>query len=445
MAILTYGHKEKYLTMTTENKTFCPLFFKHVALWNGTTARPCCRYDPDANLKKRGFSKVPSDFKFTNFDNTFHSTTWKILREESLRGIEDPGCWKCYEEEENGIESLRLSQINANDFDLENPELSFLEINLGNHCNLACNICCSDNSDKWLNDDIALKALGHHRAIFKMDNHYGFSLNKDDYKNVTIIKFVGGEPMLHPKFISVLDFLIESNFSENISLQIFTNCSWVPKDKVLNRLAKFKSVLMSLSVDGMGSVQEYSRWGSEWDIVQESVTTWLNTSERSDGKISVRIEPTVNIYNALYMDKLLKWWMNLCENLLSDGIYCKEDNSCNIIFNPVSWPHYLSPHIIPTETKLRATQKIKTLREKFASSYTHEKLSVIRYDFLNKMEILISSIEKEIPDETRDDLLDRFVKFSYDLDKQRNTSVYEYLPDLMSCFDEKYEYKSLQS
>ena len=40
---------------------------------------------------------------------------------------------------------------------IQTPKLTYIEMNLGNYCNLACNICSSSLSTKWEQDDLYLK------------------------------------------------------------------------------------------------------------------------------------------------------------------------------------------------------------------------------------------------------------------------------------------------
>ena len=64
-----------------------------------------------------------------------------------------------------------------------------------------------------------------------------YTIEKDwdikDFEYVEEIKFTGGEPMLHPNFIKTIDTILATGKQKNITLDIFTNASWVPKDKVI--------------------------------------------------------------------------------------------------------------------------------------------------------------------------------------------------------------------
>ena len=88
--------------MADPTKTYCKYFFNHVALYNGRVANPCCRYG--WGVKDASINPLP---KVKSYKEILHSKEWQNLRDNSMAGIPEPGCYKCYEEEKNGIKSLR--------------------------------------------------------------------------------------------------------------------------------------------------------------------------------------------------------------------------------------------------------------------------------------------------------------------------------------------------
>ena len=432
------------------DKTYCKYLWSHVALFNGKSATPCCRYDHNT---KEG-STVTRDKPFTTFTETIHSSEWEELRRKSVAGEKEAGCWKCYEEEERGNWSLRNT---ANSMDFNKPhgfdftktlelKLTYLEINLGNFCNLACNICCSDNSNLWYEDDKDLKTISQYkRGNYKPDHQEGISLNIDDYKDVRLIKFVGGEPMIHPKFITLLDFLIDNGFHKQIQIQVFTNASWVPKDKIKNRLKQFDSVIISLSVDGVGQVNDYSRWPSNWNVVHEAAKMWL-TMSKEHNNINIRWEPTLSIYNANHIPEMFSWWINLSMEVLEkpfqESIFDKEMQDINIIVNNVMWPTYMKPNLLPN--KDFEAKKIERFVEKMYHLYldTSDKRTKL---MLKKLENLTSQAMKHIKPDMNEEDLKTFIHFSYDLDQRRNNNLTTQLPKLWNQIKTYGEYSTLKT
>lgn len=434
--------KEQIMT-TIDDKTYCKYLWSHVALFNGKTATPCCRYDRSAKGDK---SLIKGDKPFTTFTETIHSPEWEELRRKSISGEKEAGCWKCYEEEDRGGWSLR-NMANAMDFNkpLE-LKLTYLEINLGNFCNLACNICCSDNSNLWYEDDKDLKTVPQYRrGNYKPDHQEGISLNVEDYEHVRLIKFVGGEPMIHPKFITLLDFLIENDLHTQIQIQVFTNASWVPKDKIKDRLKQFDSVTISLSIDGVGQVNDYSRWPAKWNVVHEAAKMWL-TMSKEHNNISVRWEPTLSIYNANHIPEMFNWWINLSievfEKPFHEVLYNDDMNDINIIVNNVMWPLYMKPSLLPN--KNMEIKKIERFIEKMYHLYldTNESKSKL---MLKKLEMLTDQAINHIKPEVDEEELKTFIHFSYDLDQRRDNNLTTQLPKLWDQIKSYGEYTSLKT
>lgn len=423
--------------------TYCKYFWSHIALFNGKTATPCCRYD---HSNKTGGSTVTREKPFTTFTEAIHSQEWKTLRKNSIRGYKEPGCWKCYEEEERGNKSLRQWANEQDDPPAGVTQLNYLEVNLGNYCNLACNICCSDNSNLWYKDDVALKTVGiYKRGEYKPDNNEGITLDVNDYKTVKYMKFVGGEPMIHPKFITMLDFLIEHGFNEQISLQVFTNASWVPKDKIKDRLRKFKKVSISLSIDGIDNVNDYSRWPSKWDVVHESARMWL-TMRKEHENVDVRWEPTLSLYNALGMVDAFEWWINLSMEVLEmplhDALFYRELKDIDIVLNNVMWPEYMTPNLIPNKEDIVAN--IDFFIKRLYEEHLDETSPRSQY-ILGRIDDIANEFKKHISAPIDEKHLETFIHFSYDLDKQRGNCLPEQLRSLWEQVKWYGEYSSLKT
>jgi organic radical activating enzyme len=427
----------------TDNKTYCKYFWSHIALFNGKTATPCCRYD---HSNKTGGSTINRQKKFTTFTETIHSPEWEELRRKAIEGEKEPGCWKCYEEEERGNKSLR-NIANDMDFNDDNElKLTYLEINLGNYCNLACNICCSDNSNLWYEDDKKLKSVGiYKRGTYEPDHKEGISLNLEDYVNVRLIKFVGGEPMIHPKFITLLDFLIEHGLQSQIQIQVFTNGSWVPKEKIKDRLKQFKNVTISLSIDGVGQVNDYSRWPSKWSVVHESAKMWLTMSKENEN-IKVRWEPTLSIYNVISFTEAIQWWIETSIDVLQkpfhEAVYNEELDDINMILNNVMWPEYMTPNLIPN--KEQVCIKLDYFIEKIYNLYLDTDVSRSKH-MLKRLDYNIQELKRHISNPIDENHLRTFIHFSYDLDKQRNNSLPEQLPRLWDQIKSFGEYSTLKT
>jgi hypothetical protein len=80
----------------------------------------------------------------------------------------------------------------------------------------------------------------------------------------------GGEPFIQPQHDKFLDNLIEGGYAKNIVLEYDTNLS-VMNTKILERLSKFKDVLMRVSVDDVGERYDLIRHPLKFERIIENL------------------------------------------------------------------------------------------------------------------------------------------------------------------------------
>ena len=452
--------------MADPTKTYCKYFFNNVALYNGRVANPCCRYG--WGIKNKTINQMP---KVNSFKEVLFSKDWQKLRNNSMAGIPEPGCKKCYVEEANGVKSLRnmanemfredkmdirAGMDNTRDWTnvlgkLYETKLTYIEMNLGNHCNLACNICSSTLSTKWEKDDAELQSRGFDRGVFAPDTKLEVPFNAEDYEHVETIKFVGGEPMLHPKFMSTVEYIINSGHATHISLHIFTNASWVPKGKLIARLKQFKKVRISLSIDGTEQVNNYSRHLSEWSVVNETARKWLEI-EKESKTIQIKWEPTLSIYNANHIPEMFKWWFDLNMEIKEVGFYeaiwNEEQGDINYYLNNVHSPEYLRPGNYTDKTVSKDIDKfldeITIIFDKSLLSPSRRKLGGKTHDALeddyrfrlNAIKDPIKKAKSLILEPVNNKELIDFRKYTILLDDIRNKNIKKDLPKLWKISNE---------
>ncbi len=396
--------------MSKITNTTCVLPWIHFSLKPNGDIKPCCRFvtyhDDETSAQYLNFNVS----NYNNATDVLKSTQFENIRQKMLNGDRISGCKKCYMEEEIHGSSMRHG-VNE-EYDVESVVgenqlgLQFLEVGFGNYCNLACRSCGADLSTSWFEDDRVLSKY-YDRDIQTKIKNSKFLWKSDDFKTVTYIKFTGGEPMLHPNFIKFLDVIISGGHHTHITLEVFTNCSWDPKDKILNRLKKFQNVKIYLSVDGMGEVNNYIRHYSNWETVERSLLTWL-TLEKTTINFSLILTPTISIYNIFDIKDLLFYWKKIRTDV---GLELTRENG-NIIANIVTYPEYISLQLLPDKDQI-----IKELE-----LYTNNK-EIYTIPLERIVEVLKS---KNKVNHT----LEYFLNYTADLDKLRNQSLENSIPKL---------------
>ena len=115
--------------------TFCSAFWNHTNIRGGNRVFPCCRY------------KTPVQTFDGDLGKVLYSDEYESLRSDSLNGIRNSNCEKCYYEESLGKKSTR-QWFNEN-YQGNSVELKYLEVGFDNICNLACDGCWEEWSSSW--------------------------------------------------------------------------------------------------------------------------------------------------------------------------------------------------------------------------------------------------------------------------------------------------------
>jgi organic radical activating enzyme len=433
------------------NPTFCILPWMHIQYKPSGQSKLCCRYDiakesaESAADSKNNLSNLANErekltIQKTSIENSFYSHYWNSARDLTLNNQPISGCYKCYEGEKSSrpgsisTSSMRLgSSILYNEGYLhkrpkyQDPKIEFLEIGFGNYCNLACLSCNSTLSTSWHDDEVVLnKSVDKklQRVVFPKLDNLKFEPNEDTLKNLTTIKFTGGEPMINPEFVKFIELVCSKGYPENISLEIYTNCSYIPSAKLLTNLGKFKSVQLNLSVDALGHTNDYIRYRSVWQgdqkqTVSGAIDHWLSASKKYK-----------NIHVIIEMPSLIEWWV---QKFINDGnvkILHKTDYSYYDGFfkiQPAHDPDYLNVNSLPKELYQDVLDWVRTYRDSFLKK--HPVLTTIPASIgfsLDKLENTINSAKGNV------NQADGFINYLKAMDSIRKNSCQESIPEIVT-------------
>ena len=214
------------------------------------------------------------------------STSWnsdyfKLIRKTMLAGQEPPNCTKCYYRESHGGTSRRQKENDAwskdfsedlarkltkEDGSIDIPPVS-LDIRTGNVCNLKCVTCFPTNSTKWLEDTELLgkyENTQNYKVVPAWDQADGpaWKFVKEHGPSLKKISFLGGEPLASPLHQSILESLI-SQSAYQVALKYVTNGTLL-SPQILGKWARFDSVQIMVSIDGIGPILEFIRFPAKW-------------------------------------------------------------------------------------------------------------------------------------------------------------------------------------
>ena len=390
---------------TKLNPSFCILPWMHIQYKPSGQPKLCCRYDisleaneavknPDSDdlLLKLSPAKDNITVKESSMEQSFFGDYWSASRQYTQNQTPLIGCHKCYKEEQGTQgevqNSMRLgSSILYNQGYLhkqpeyEKPRLEFLEVGFGNYCNLACLSCNSSLSTSWYQDELELNKVVNNnvkRMVFPKLDNLKFAPDAETLKTLRVIKFTGGEPMINPEFTKFIELICEQGRPEQISLEIYTNCSYVPSPKLLENLTRFEAIQMNLSVDAYGTVNDYVRYGSHWlgntkQTVSNAIDFWLTVGKEHEN-ISVIMSTTLSALNVLEIPKLMSWWMDKYKASGNKIVIRRElllatEYDGFFKLQPAHDPSYINLNILPKESYKDVLDWIESYKENFTSTY----------------------------------------------------------------------------
>jgi len=144
--------------MKVPHEKFCVLPWISMETSPTGTVRPCCLAE-DEIVDNNG---KPLELASTPFSEIQNSNHMKTLRQEFLDGKRPKTCQKCWDEEDAGRTSKRMHtldrlkhMISDNiEWGEDAEPLMFLDLKLGNICNLKCRICGSWSSSAFATEEL---------------------------------------------------------------------------------------------------------------------------------------------------------------------------------------------------------------------------------------------------------------------------------------------------
>lgn len=310
----------------------CALLHNHMCVGVDNMWRICCKFkgQPRPYADTVNFDQFKSSSQYKQVVNTME-TDWH------------PGCSICKDVEEDGRrESLRQYSNRMFSF---NEGLESIEISLSNECNLKCRMCGPKYSTKWVDLIDKNHNLLEMQSFDRYDHHvqrkelsFEQLIGNTDLSNVKEIKYLGGEPFVSNKINKFFEILDQKSNIENITFHTNSNCTHFPY-KQIEFLKRFKHVIITLSIDGYGKLNDYIRDGKQWSTIHSNVIKWRKF--RDDNKnIHLLITPSVQAYNIHDLENLKLFADNNQIKFKLQYVYEPEFFSLNTL--P---PEYLNQHI----------------------------------------------------------------------------------------------------
>jgi MoaA/NifB/PqqE/SkfB family radical SAM enzyme len=294
--------------------------------------RPCCLALDD----------IPELTVADGLTTAYQSESMQQLRQQFLNAERPKTCQRCWSEEDAGRTSKRQWHLRkfagqtaqVDWYNIRPNHLWFLDLKLGNICNLKCRICGTWSSSKWSQEEIDYQTIDNPkttRAYMQLragewprkTNTFWADL-ETLLPSIKYFEFTGGEPFLIKEHFELLQRAVDLGYASNISIHYNTNgTTW--DDNFVNIWRYFKNVEIAFSIDNIDKRFEVERSGAKWNEVCANIAQARSLRDTSRN-ITLQVCITVNIQNVYYLEDLLQWvdtqgFNMVYVNMLHDPLY----------------------------------------------------------------------------------------------------------------------------
>jgi len=282
------------------------------------TVRPCCLADDElVNDTGEKFSLLDA-----NFRDIQNSNSMRTLRQQFLDGQKPQTCRKCWNEERAGRTSKRMHTLDRLKHSILDTEwtadakpLMFLDLKLGNICNLKCRICGSWSSSQFAAEE--LNQLPHEErktsfpyqmmraGAWPQENQSFWNEIDSVLEDIRYIEFTGGEPFMIAEHFEMLRGIVDRGIAHQVEIHYNTNGTHYP-EHAIEIWQHFKTVEIAFSIDDLGKRFEYQRTNAVWSEVEQNIGRFRDLRAQYPN-IRLQCCSTVNVFNVRYIDQLANW------------------------------------------------------------------------------------------------------------------------------------------
>lgn len=356
--------------MKTPHDQFCVLPWVSLETSPVGTVRPCCLAEEEI-VDDAGHK---FDLNTANFAGIQNSTYMQNLRQQFLDKKQPQTCRKCWREERSGRTSKRMHTLDRlkhmipdQPWTADARPLMFLDLKLGNICNLKCRICGSWSSSTFATEELANlgpdedRKSNHHYHMLRAgawprENPTFWSEIDQVIDQIHYIEFTGGEPFMIQEHFDLLQRLVDRGRAGRIEIHYNTNGTQYP-EHAEQIWSHFKTVEIAFSIDDVGARFEYQRTNAVWSEVVGNIQKFVAMRDRCSN-IQLQVCSTVNVFNVYYLEELAQW----IDTQAFDFVY----------WNMMHEAYYFSINTLPEsakqqiELRLHSAQVSEHHRQEFA-------------------------------------------------------------------------------
>tara|TARA_B100000989_G_scaffold90050_1_gene65146 strand:- start:782 stop:2065 length:1284 start_codon:yes stop_codon:yes gene_type:complete len=367
----------------------------------------------------------------------FNGREYKKARLETLSNIWPKGCELCERAEKVSNRSMRYQQQESYESNLniiqpdinKDYKIQKFKIDFSNACNLRCTMCSPHRSTGWFKDakmlmdsDLTRKEISRAVRITEKVKGEPYTIetygipssviddNLDIILDTKMIDISGGEPFYTPQFKYLVDKLVEHNYKGR--LKVITNLTLLDQEYV-EKLKNINTTLI-VSMDATGHLYEYVRPSTPFGKYKGKDIQNKIIELKHEHGFDMAISYTPQLLNVYNIQEYVHWLQE-----------AKIKPRHEFMFNgPVTSPRYLTIAVHPdTDYKLRLADMLE--RDFGNTSRLNGVINLCRKP-------RDSEVINYGPSDNHTEIENWkfFCKITEMLDKQRKTSILNYIPQL---------------
>ena len=358
------------------------------------------------------------------------------LRRDLLDGRRPAACARCFMVEDLGMESHRQSENalwrdaitelvagTATDGAIE-ANVRTADLRLGNVCNLRCRMCSPQSTRALLPEWASFHGvpLNHHyfdrfRGVDWFEDPAFWQRVEDGAPGLERINFAGGEPLLIRGMFDFLERIVASGRAPSMTISYNTNLTVLP-ERVRTLWPHFAAIRVTVSIDGVGAVNDYIRYPSRWEEVRANLLALDAGVREFNLGAGLSTNTAVQVCNVFRLGELL--------DFLANELHHFEVPNLSI----VTQPEHLDVRILPPEIKAIAAERLTSLiatssarwRERWGDAGSRELVAAING---------VATHMAEAGDAAE---LTKFRRWSEHLDRSRGQNTVAVVPELAAIF-----------
>ena len=345
------------MASNTNTDKRCVLAYTSMYIEPDGKIRPCCiAGDFEDELNFNDYDTIPE---------IYNSPQMRSLRKSMEDGDPLSVCDICFKGNNtlmpywNENWKHKLQDPNLSDENQNVKSLDYLDARFSNICNFKCRMCGPGLSSSWEDDFIAIKGERGKRHIDEMTMIHADPVSKftaEDLQKIEHMNVGGGEPWITSDFWKLIDSFTDEQKSQ-ITMYVNTNGSVVKfkGESIMDKLVKFKQVVIGVSCDGFGKIVEYQRTGFKQERFDKNFSHMVDYCKDKDNLI-LTLEYTITNMNAFHLQDFIFYIKDKWPEIGYEGIHAHWATTPKF-YAPALAPYPLKKDIIEYFKKIRSNPR----------------------------------------------------------------------------------------